>query len=121
MSKFLLFIGFSSIVYWLINGDIDFYKIATGGLFILLGLFKEMADFWKYEAIRFRIISEEMFRDINTLYGEGASDKLLSLAKETILKHLKELEESGKEIPDIICKELERMKTELEKETTTEK
>lgn len=116
MYKFLIFIGFSTIAYWLINGDIDFYKIVTGVLFVLLGLFKEMTDFWKYEATRMRIISEEMIRDINTLYGEGASDKLLSLAKETTLKHLKELEESGKEIPDIICKELERLKETLEKE-----
>ena len=121
MYKFLVFIGVSIIVYWLINGDIDFYKIATGGLFIFLGLFKEMADFWKYEATRYRIISEQMFRDIDTLYGEGAADKLLSLAKANTLKHLKELEESGKEIPDIICNELEKLKTELEKEITTEK
>lgn len=118
MYKFLIFIGSSTIIYWLLNGDIDFYKIATGALLVLLGLFKEMADFWKYEATRFRIISEQMYMDIDTLYGEGAADKLLSLANANILKHLKELKESGKEIPDIICKELERMKAELEKETT---
>lgn len=116
MYKFLIFIGSSSIAYWLINGDIDFYKIATGILFILLGLFKEMTDFWKYEATRCRIISEQMCMDIDTLYGKGAANKLLSLAKANTLKHLKELEESGKEIPDIICKELERIKETLEKE-----
>lgn len=121
MYNFLIFIGSSSIIYWLINGDIDFYKIATGVLFILLGLFKEMTDFWKYEATRTRIISEQMYMDIDTLYGEGAADKLLSLAKANILKHLKELEESGKEIPDVICKELERIKAALEKETTAKK
>ena len=118
MYKFLIFIGSSTIVYWLINGDIDYYKIATGVLFILLGLFKEMADFWKYEATRSRIISVNMCKDIDTLYGKGAGDKLLYLSKANTLKHLKELEESGKEIPDVICKELERMKADLEKETT---
>lgn len=116
MYKFLIFIGSSIIVYGLLNGDIDFYKIATGVLFILLGLYKEMADFWKYEATRARIISEQMYMDIDTLYGDGAADKLLSLAKADIFKHLKELEESGTEIPDVVCKELERLKAELEKE-----
>lgn len=119
MYKFFIFIGSSIILYWLLNGDIDFYKIATGALFVLLGLFKEMADFWKYEATRARIISEEMYMDIDTLYGEGAADKLLSLAKANIFKHLKEISESGKEIPDIICKELKRKKEELEKELST--
>ena len=119
MNKFIIFVGLSSIAYWLIIGDIDFYKIATGVLFVLLGLFKEMTDFWKYESTRYRIISEQMYMDIDTLYGKGAADKLLSLAKADTLKHLKELEESGKEIPDIICKELERLKAALEKETTT--
>ena len=121
MYKFLIFIGSSTIVYWLINGDIDFYKIATGILFILLGLFKKMTDFWKYEATRCRIISEQMYMNIDTLYGEGAADKLLSLAKANTLKHLKELEKSGKEIPDVICKELERMKVMLENEVMTKK
>lgn len=46
MYKFLIFIGSSIIVYWLFNGDIDFYKIATGVLIVLLGFFVEMADFW---------------------------------------------------------------------------
>lgn len=119
MTKFLFFLGFSSIVYWLINGDIDFYKISISVLFILLGLFKDMTDFWKYEATRDLIISVEMLRNIDTLYGEGASDKLLSLAKKTTLKQLKELEESGKEIPDSIYNELERLKTELEKENNS--
>lgn len=119
MYKFLIFIGSSIIVYWLINGDIDFYKIATGALLVILGFFIETADFWKYEATRARIISEQMYMDIDTLYGEGAADKLLSLAKTNTLKHLKELDESGKEIPDIICKELERLKAALEKETNT--
>jgi len=121
MYKFFIFIGSSTILYWLLNGDIDFYKIVTGALLVLLGLFKEMADFWKYEATRAHIISEQMYMDIDTLYGEGAADKLLSLAKANTLKHLKELAESGKEIPDIICKELERMKAELGKETNTNK
>lgn len=121
MYKFLIFIGSSIIAYWLITGDIDFYKIATGVLFVLLGLFKEMSDFWKYEATRYRIISEQMYMDIDSLYGEGAADKLLSLARANTLEHLKELEKSGKEIPDIICKELERLKAELEKETISKK
>lgn len=118
MTKFMCFISFSSIAYWLIIGDIDFYKIITSILIILLCLYKEIADSWKYEATRARIISEQMLKDIDTLYGEGATDKLLSLAKANTLKHLKELGESGKEIPDIICKELERMKAVLEKQST---
>lgn len=121
MSKFVIFIGLSIVAYWLIIGDIDFYKIATGILFVLLGVFKEMTDFWKYEAMRHRIISTQMIMDINKLYGEGAADKLRSLATANTLKHLKELEESGKKIPDVICKELEKLKLALEKETTTKK
>lgn len=121
MYKFLIFIGVSIITYWLIDGNVDFYKIATGALFILLGFFKEMADFWKYEATRSRIMSTQMWTDITTLYGKSAADKLVSLAKANTLKRLKELNDSGKEIPDIICKELERMKEELEKEIAAEK
>lgn len=121
MSKFLFFVGFSSITYWLINGDIDFYKAATAISVVLLGFFKDMTDFWKYEATRQRIISEQMYMDIDTLYGKGASDKLLALAKANLLERFKELKESGKEIPDIFSKDLEMLKAELEKETTNGK
>ena len=118
MYKFLIFIGTSIIVYWLINGDIDFYKIATGVLFILLGFSNGMTDLWKHEATMYRNISRQMYMDIDTLYGKGATDKLTSLAKANALKHLKELKESGKEIPYAISKELKSLKAELEKETT---
>ena len=118
MYKFLIFIGSSTTVYWLINGDIDFYKIATGVLFILLGFFKEMTDLWKHEATRYRNISTGMYMYIDTLYGKGAADKLISLVKANTLKRLKELKESGKEIPYAISKELKSLKAELEKETT---
>lgn len=117
MYKFLIFIGISTIVYWLINGDIDFYKIATGVLFILLGFSKGMTDFWKHEVTRYRNISTRMYMDIDTLYGKGAADKLISLAKANAFKRLKELKESGKEIPYAISKELKSLKAELEKET----
>ena len=118
MYKFLIFIGSSIIVYWLINGDIDFYKIATGVLFILLGFFKEMTDYWKHEATRYCNISTRMYMDIDTLYGKGAADKLISLTKANTFKRLKELKDSGKEIPYAISKELKSLKAELEKETT---
>lgn len=121
MTIFLFFVGISSIAYWLITGDADFYKIATGVLLILLGLFKEMTDFWKYEATRCNIISSQMSMDIDTIFGEGSADKVLSLAKTNALNHLKELKETGKEIPDVIREELEMLKAELENEAMTRK
>lgn len=119
MSKILYFIGGSSLANWLLTSNIDFYKITLSILLILFGVSIDMHNYWKYEATRARIISEQMYMDIDTLYGEGAADKLRSFARANMLKHLKELEESGKEIPDIICKELGKLKTELEKEQST--
>lgn len=118
MNKFLFFIGLGSIAYWLITGNADFYKIATGVLTIILGFFDEMSDSWKYDATKYRFILQEMSKDVDALFGEGAADKLLALSKANTLKHLKEVEESEKEIPDVIRKEIEKLKAELEKETT---
>ena len=87
MYKFLIFIGSITIVYWLINGDIDFYKIAAGVLFILLGFFKEMTDYWKHEVTRYRNIERRTLMLSNCTYYPNGSLKTIKLKDGSIIHY----------------------------------
>lgn len=119
MSKFIRFIGYINIIYWVIIGDIDFYKVMSSILLVFLGLFIELIDFWKAECFKSRFVGIQILKELDKVFGPGSQEKFKKYAIDTAATDLKNKLESNEQLPEYMVEHLKKLKELLDKEKNT--